>query len=61
MNAVALGPRTLLGRREVWALIDSHLQKWNMKLDGWEDLLTDEDVLNIVRNALRNNVPGVES
>lgn len=60
VNSVALGPKTLSGGREVWALVDTRLQKWDMKLEGWEDLLLDEDVLNVVRRALRTHLPGVE-
>lgn len=61
VSGVALaGKKTLSGGHAVWALVDSRLQKWDMKLDGWEDLLFDEDVITLLRSALRARLSGIE-
>lgn len=36
------------------------MQKWDMKSEGWEEVLSDEDVAEIIRNKMREvfrNVP----
>ncbi|KAJ7582654.1 hypothetical protein C8J56DRAFT_955381 [Mycena floridula] len=60
ISSVALGPRNAAGGRELWALVDSRLQKWDMKPEGWEELVMDEDIIEIVRSALRDSVAGIE-
>jgi nuclear pore complex protein Nup133 len=60
VNAVALGLETTLAK-EIWALVDTRLQKWNMVVEGWEDVVVDEDVANIVRPAIRNAFPSAPS
>ncbi|KAH9952015.1 hypothetical protein B0H21DRAFT_800355 [Amylocystis lapponica] len=39
--------------RNLWAIADMKLQKWNMSAEGWEELLLAEDVSEITRDALR--------
>jgi nuclear pore complex protein Nup133 len=55
ISALALGPETSTGGREVWALVDTRVQKWDMKSEGWEDLLLDFDVSGIVGSAIRKS------
>jgi nuclear pore complex protein Nup133 len=55
INALALGAETLTGGREVWALVDTRVQRWDMKTEGWEDLLLDEDLSVIIGSAIRES------
>ncbi|EIW51716.1 uncharacterized protein TRAVEDRAFT_136690 [Trametes versicolor FP-101664 SS1] len=43
--------------RLVWVLIDLRIQQWNMSIEGWEKLLTEEDVSSQTRAALREHFP----
>ncbi|KAL0570251.1 hypothetical protein V5O48_011713 [Marasmius crinis-equi] len=54
VSALALGATTVDGGREIWALVEARVQKWDMKLEGWEEILFDEDIADIVRSAVRN-------
>uniref|UniRef100_A0A0W0FLK8 Uncharacterized protein n=1 Tax=Moniliophthora roreri TaxID=221103 RepID=A0A0W0FLK8_MONRR len=53
ISSLALGATTVEGGREIWALVDSRVQKWDMKLDGWEEVILDEDVGDTIRAAVR--------
>ncbi|KAJ7219294.1 hypothetical protein GGX14DRAFT_591296, partial [Mycena pura] len=53
ISSIALGGLTATGGREVWALIDTRVQRWEMKTEGWEEPLLDEDIAGIARSALR--------
>ncbi|KAK0485184.1 Non-repetitive/WGA-negative nucleoporin C-terminal-domain-containing protein [Armillaria novae-zelandiae] len=53
VSAVALGRETVDGG-EIWALIDTRIQLWELKAEGWEDIVRDDDVSEIIRVALRN-------
>ncbi|EIN07336.1 hypothetical protein PUNSTDRAFT_71669 [Punctularia strigosozonata HHB-11173 SS5] len=55
INAICIGERSAAGK-DVWALIDTRLQKWNMSDEGWEELLTDEELADIIRPALRDTL-----
>ncbi len=33
---------------DVWALIDLRLQKWDMSIEGWEELTFDEDISTLI-------------
>lgn len=48
-NAVAIGEPS-----EVWALVDTRLQKWTMSLEGWEEVIFDEDLAGIIAPAVRD-------
>ena len=39
--------------RVVWALVDTRLQQWNMSIEGWEELLLEEDIGEQTREAVR--------
>ncbi|KAK7054841.1 hypothetical protein VNI00_003304 [Paramarasmius palmivorus] len=53
VSSIALGATTVEGGREIWALVDSRVQKWDMKLDGWEEVVFDEDIGDTIRDAVR--------
>ncbi|KAK7467177.1 hypothetical protein VKT23_004235 [Stygiomarasmius scandens] len=53
VSALALGAKSSEGSREVWALVDSRVQRWEMRLEGWEEIILEEDVADTVRTAIR--------
>lgn len=55
--AVAMGGKSATDR-DVWALVDTRLQKWIMATDGWEELKLDVDLLTVVRPALQDSLLG---
>lgn len=55
VNAIAFGAATLTGGKYVWALVDTRLQKWEMKPEGWEEMLLEGDVSPILSLAIRTN------
>jgi hypothetical protein len=44
---------------DVWALVDSRLQKWHMAPEGWEEMILDEDMAETIRSATRKEFKGV--
>ena len=48
-----IGGQTPTGSREVWCLADTRVQRWEMKPEGWEELVLDEEVGSIVRDSIR--------
>ncbi|KAJ3755523.1 hypothetical protein EV360DRAFT_96127 [Lentinula raphanica] len=53
INAIALGEQTIGGDRDIWALIAFRVQRWVMKLEGWEEIVQDVDVAVLIQDALR--------
>ncbi|KAK0469814.1 Non-repetitive/WGA-negative nucleoporin C-terminal-domain-containing protein [Desarmillaria tabescens] len=53
ISALALGRATVDGG-EIWALIDTRIQLWELKAEGWEDIIRDDEVSEIIRAALRD-------
>ncbi|EJF65900.1 hypothetical protein DICSQDRAFT_49916 [Dichomitus squalens LYAD-421 SS1] len=43
--------------RVLWTLVDTRLQQWNMSIEGWEELLMEEDVGDQTREAIRKQFP----
>ena len=43
--------------RVVWAMVDTRLQQWNMSVEGWEELLLEEEIGEQARNAIRDQFP----
>ena len=43
--------------RVLWALVDTRLQQWNMSIEGWEELLLEEDLDVQIRDAIRSQFP----
>ncbi|KAI0957243.1 hypothetical protein AcW1_005700 [Taiwanofungus camphoratus] len=54
ISAVALGEqgKDATGK-DVWAIIDLRLQRWNMSVEGWEDLILEDDIAGPTRVAIR--------
>ncbi|RPD66182.1 hypothetical protein L227DRAFT_539315 [Lentinus tigrinus ALCF2SS1-6] len=58
INAVAICDLTRdASGRVVWALVDTRLQQWNMSIEGWEELLLEEDIGEQTRLAVREHFP----
>ncbi|KAF8636731.1 hypothetical protein AX17_003534 [Amanita inopinata Kibby_2008] len=53
INSIALGAKTLLGGREVWILIETRVQKWNLNPEAWEELLFDIPVYDLLSSSLQ--------
>nr|GAT53189.1 methyltransferase type 11 [Mycena chlorophos] len=60
INSVALGGPTATGGRELWVLVDTRVQRWEMRPEGWEEPLLDEDISAIAQAALRESLENVE-
>ncbi|KIL69792.1 hypothetical protein M378DRAFT_69338 [Amanita muscaria Koide BX008] len=58
INSVALGAWTPSGGRELWALIETRIQKWCMHPEGWEELLLDHAVLSLISESLLDPLKG---
>ncbi len=56
VNAVAVGRSTADGGKDVWALVDTRIQKWELKPEGWEDLLVDEELSALIARILRGKL-----
>lgn len=54
ISAVALGETNATGK-EIWALVDTRVQKWNMSVEGWEEVVLDADVAGVLRLAVREH------
>jgi nuclear pore complex protein Nup133 len=53
--AIALGAKTNLGT-DIWALVESRIQKWNVAAEGWEELTLQEDVGVVLRHAIQDTL-----
>ncbi|KAK7014839.1 methyltransferase type 11 [Favolaschia claudopus] len=53
VSSLAIGGETPTGGRELWALVDTRVQRWELKSEGWEEPHLDEDLADITRSALR--------
>ncbi|KAJ7109426.1 hypothetical protein C8R44DRAFT_634983 [Mycena epipterygia] len=53
ISSITLGGQTPTGGRELWALVDTRVQRWEMKSEGWEEPLLDEEIAGVARSALR--------
>ncbi|KNZ71793.1 Nucleoporin [Termitomyces sp. J132] len=53
VSAIALGAKTGTGGREIWAIVDTRLQRWTISPEGWEQLSLESDVLAILSAAVR--------
>ncbi|KDQ60778.1 hypothetical protein JAAARDRAFT_190924 [Jaapia argillacea MUCL 33604] len=56
VSSVALGEGNTLSR-DVWALVETRVQKWNMTTEGWEEIVMDEEIAEIIRPAIRAAFP----
>ncbi|KAF9533020.1 hypothetical protein CPB83DRAFT_903494 [Crepidotus variabilis] len=48
IHAVALGLQSANGDRQIWALANGRVQQWNMKFEGWEDILLEHDLVELL-------------
>jgi len=55
ISAIALGAKTNLGT-DVWALVESRVQKWNVATEGWEEFILQEDIGVVLRNAIQDTL-----
>lgn len=53
--AIALGAKTNLGV-DIWALVDSRVQRWHVAAEGWEELTLQEDVGVVLRQAIQDTL-----
>ncbi|KAJ7111560.1 hypothetical protein C8R43DRAFT_1091558 [Mycena crocata] len=53
ISSIVLGGQTPSGGWELWALVDTRVQRWEMKTEGWEEPLLDEEIAGVARSALR--------
>jgi len=53
VNSIALGKPSATGGCIVWTLVGERIQKWELKSEGWEDLLSDIDVSTLLESAIR--------
>jgi nuclear pore complex protein Nup133 len=53
--AIALGVKTNLGT-EIWALVESRVQKWNVAAEGWEEFILQEDIAAVLRPPIQNTL-----
>ena len=56
INSVALGNATSIGR-EIWVAIDTRIQLWSLRFEGYEELISDEDLGESIREAIRDFTP----
>lgn len=55
VNAVALGESYPdASGRDLWALVDNRIQRWNLSVEGWEELLLEEDIAAITCAAIHH-------
>ena len=48
IHAVAVGPSSVSGDRDIWALANGRVQQWSLKSEGWEEPVTDEDLTSLL-------------
>ena len=53
--AIALGAKTNLGI-DIWALVESRVQRWHVAAEGWEELTLQEDVGVVLRHAIHDTL-----
>ncbi|TFY72665.1 hypothetical protein EVG20_g323 [Dentipellis fragilis] len=55
ITAIALGEQNSVGR-DLWALVDSRLQKWNLATEGWEEIAQEEEIAAIILPSIRGSL-----
>ncbi|KAH9484254.1 Nucleoporin nup132 [Psilocybe cubensis] len=56
IHAVALGTTSTLGDRDVWALANGRIQRWIMRVEGWEELVLDLDLTQLLLNKVQEKL-----
>ena len=52
IHAVALGLQSSASNRDVWVLANEHIQHWNMKTEGWEELVADYNLIALLSDEI---------
>ena len=52
IHAVALGLQSSTGDRDVWVLANEHIQHWNIKTEGWEELVVDYNLMALLSDEI---------
>lgn len=60
ISSISLGSPNSLGGRSIWTLVDTRLQEWDLKVEGGEEVVSEQDILELVRGAIRTSLPRVE-
>ena len=58
---MTVGRTTADDGKDIWALVDTRIQKWELKAEGWEDLLMDIDVSRQIIVNLRHVLNATET
>lgn len=53
---MALGNAASTGR-EIWVAVDTRIQLWSLKFEGYEELISEEDLGESIREAIRDFTP----
>ena len=53
---MALGNATPTGR-EIWIAVDTRIQLWNLRFEGYEELISDEDLGESIREVIQDFTP----
>jgi len=48
IHAIALSPATIDGDRKISVLANGQLNLWTMRAEGWEDLVSSENLLEVI-------------
>jgi len=48
IHAIALGLQATNGGHQVWALANGRVQLWDVKFEGWENLILDNDLVELL-------------
>ena len=56
INSVALGNVTPIGR-EIWVVVDTRIQLWSLRFEGYEELISEEDLCESMREAIQEFTP----
>jgi len=56
INSVALGNATSTGR-DIWVTVDTRIQLWSLRFEGYEELISEEDLGESIRAAIRDFTP----
>ncbi len=54
VSSIVLGSSSAIGEREVWVLVSERIQKWELKPEGWEELLLDRSVVGLLKEAVKD-------
>jgi nuclear pore complex protein Nup133 len=56
VSSVALGNATPAGR-EIWVAVDTRVQLWSLRFEGYEELISEEDLGESIREAIQEFTP----